>query len=474
MSTVNPKQLIIALEPEAASIYCRKLRLRECVPDPYGSLPASDTPSPSTGAPKYTSLSCEYKLYLVYPLTNHYPAAIPASTSLSNLTLSAQSAPITDGIASSATYAADFKCGMKYLVADCGGGTVDLTVHELEDHGKLKELYKATGGAWGSMGVDYQFELLLLDIFGEEFLLDFVKTKPVSWLELLSLFETKKRGFSPHKELSVNISLPFSFIEHYREKTGRSVEAAIKEYGDGRVQWSHQGMMRLLPSIMMSLFEPVVSAIIHHIQELMFIPKLSNIEYLFLVGGFAESAVLQDAVRNAFRSNIRVIIPQDVSLTILKGAVLFGLDPTLVHVRRSALTYGVGCLNKFIPGEHPPEKRIIKDGVEWCTGIFDAFVFSDQAVSLGHEIIRSYSPAQADQKSTVITLFASEKDAVYFVSDPGCYKVGELRLDMPDTTGGKHRELRVSMIFGDTEISAEAEDMTSGKTASASIDFLNK
>ena len=51
-------------------------------------------------------------------------------------------------------------CGI-YLVADCDGGTVDLTVHELDEGGKLKELYKATGGAWGSMGIDCKFEALL-------------------------------------------------------------------------------------------------------------------------------------------------------------------------------------------------------------------------------------------------------------------------------------------------------------------------
>ena len=351
---------------------------------------------------------------------------------------------------------------------------MDLTVHELEDRGKLKELHKATGGAWGSMGVDYQFELLLLDIFGEEFLLNFVKNKPVSWLELLSLFETKKRGFSPHKQLSVNISLPFAFIEYYREMMGQAVEATVREYGDKGVQWSHQGMLRLQPSVMMSLFEPVISAIIHHIQKLLLLPDLGNISYLFLVGGFAESAVLQDAVRNAFRSDLRVIIPQDVSLTILKGAVMFGHDPTLVRLRRSALTYGVGCLNKFIPGEHPPEKRVVKDGIEWCTGIFDAFVFADQAVPLGYVVTRSYSPAQAGQRSTVITLFASEHDKAYYVSDPGCYKVGELKLEMPDITGGKQRELRMSMVFGDTEISVEAVDLTSKTSTRASIDFLNK
>lgn len=36
--------------------------------------------------------------------------------------------------------------GDRYVVADCGGGTVDLTVHQIEQpQGTLKELYKASG-----------------------------------------------------------------------------------------------------------------------------------------------------------------------------------------------------------------------------------------------------------------------------------------------------------------------------------------
>jgi hypothetical protein len=46
---------------------------------------------------------------------------------------------------------------------------------------------------------------------------------------------------------------------------------------------------------------------------------LLGIQYLFLVGGFAESPILQYEIRRAFSSILKVIIPQDVSLTILKG-----------------------------------------------------------------------------------------------------------------------------------------------------------
>ena len=38
------------------------------------------------------------------------------------------------------------------MVVDCGGGTVDITVHEIiNSEGHLKELFKATGGPYGSI-----------------------------------------------------------------------------------------------------------------------------------------------------------------------------------------------------------------------------------------------------------------------------------------------------------------------------------
>jgi len=74
----------------------------------------------------------------------------------------------------------------------------------------------------------------------------------------------------------------------------------------------------------------------------------------------------------------------------------------------------------------------------------------------------------------VISLFASEKEFVCFVTDPGVKRIGELKVETPEISRGRCRELRMSMIFGDTEISVKAIDCTSGQTAQASVDFLNK
>lgn len=430
-SPIDPSQLLIALEPEAASIYCRKLRQRELVPDEESSSPN------------------------MHRRTNSIGRKMAPGSMLGPL-------------------AAEFKPGTRYIVVDCGGGTVDLTVHEIEDTGTLKELYKASGGAWGAIGIDKEFEKLLVKIFGIDFVVSFKNTKPAGWVDLMIAFEAKKRTASPSKSNPLNTSLPFSFIEHYSRLKGHTVEQAIKKFGNKDVKWSSQGMLRLTPGAMNALFEPVMKEIVRHISDLLKKPELDGVKYMFLVGGFAESLLLQNEIRRAFASVLRVIIPQDVGLTILKGAVMFGLDPTVVRVRRSAITYGVGVLNRYVHGKHPPEKLTKKDGVEWCTDVFDTFVTVDQSISLGEKVTRSYTPAKSYQTSTTIGIYSSTKEHVRFTTDPGVRRCAELYLEMPDTTGGKARELQATMMFGDTEIKVEAIDLTSGKTAIASIDFLNK
>jgi hypothetical protein len=57
--------------------------------------------------------------------------------------------------------------GTRYIVVDCGGGTVDITVHELDNKlGTLKELYKATGGPYGSVGMS-RYEIFCFFKFQE-------------------------------------------------------------------------------------------------------------------------------------------------------------------------------------------------------------------------------------------------------------------------------------------------------------------
>jgi len=57
------------------------------------------------------------------------------------------------------------------------------------------------------------------------------------------------------------------------------------------------------------------------------LPFVSELKYMFLVGGFAESPMLQREIRQAFGAKLKVLIPQDVALTVLKGYTVYYSAP---------------------------------------------------------------------------------------------------------------------------------------------------
>ncbi|XP_036754883.2 heat shock 70 kDa protein 12A isoform X1 [Manis pentadactyla] len=449
-SPENSEQLIIALEPEAASIYCRKLRLHQMIELSSKSAVNGYSSSDTVGAgfaqaKEHVRRNRQSRTFLVENVIGEIWSELEE--------------------------------GDKYVVVDSGGGTVDLTVHQIRlPEGHLKELYKATGGPYGSLGVDYEFEKLLCKIFGEDFIEQFKIKRPAAWVDLMIAFESRKRAAAPDRTNPLNITLPFSFIDYYKKFRGHSVEHALRKSNVDFVKWSSQGMLRMSPDAMNALFKPTIDSIIEHLRDLFQKPEVSAVKFLFLVGGFAEAPLLQQAVQAAFGNMCRIIIPQDVGLTILKGAVLFGLDPAVIKVRRSPLTYGVGVLNRYVEGRHPPEKLLVKDGTRWCTDVFDKFISADQSVALGELVKRSYTPAKPSQLVIVINIYSSEHDNVSFITDPGVKKCGTLRLDLTGTSGTAvpaRREIQTLMQFGDTEIKAMAIDIATSKSVKVGIDFLN-
>jgi hypothetical protein len=197
--------------------------------------------------------------------------------------------------------------------------------------------------------------------------------------------------------------------------------------------------------------------------------------------------MLQMAVRQDFGHLLRIIIPNDASISILKGAVCFGLDPSVITTRKSRMTYGVGVLNRFVPGQHPPSKLLLKEGEEWCTDVFDALVYADQSVAIGDTVLRRYTlvPGDADDVtvSKVVNIYSSDRRDVKYVTERGVTRCGTLCLTddgskKPSASTRqdqkKDQEVQVRMTFGQTEIKVTAFELGTRKSVRATIDFLNK
>merc|ERR1719471_1423173 len=88
-----------------------------------------------------------------------------------------------------------FRRGDKYILADLGGGTADIAVHEVLSSQSVREIARPSGGAQGSTYIDDAFVKLLERAVGKRWMEEFRITEPNKFVALLCNFRAAKRTF---------------------------------------------------------------------------------------------------------------------------------------------------------------------------------------------------------------------------------------------------------------------------------------
>lgn len=354
------------------------------------------------------------------------------------------------------------------------GGTVDITVHEVRDNGSLKELHKANGGDWGGTKVDALFTSLLADIFGKDVMETFSSENKYDFLDLLRDFETKKRTISPELNEKVTFNIPSSLSETVCVKNpGSNIkDVTSKSKYKTQVTWIRD-KLRMDAELMRALFDESCEKIVAHIKELFMQSSLKNVSSILLVGGFAESLMLQTAIREAFK-NKTVIIPQEAGLAVLKGAVLCGHEPQNISGRICRYTYGIEIYKTFDRTIHPQFKKVMINNKEHCKDIFHIYVRVGQIIEVGKpQVKETYIVTEPDQDSIDFRIFTSNNREPTYTTDVGCTHLGTLTIGMPDISKGLDRGAIFHMTFSGTEIAVTAVDKDNPERAvTTKVDFL--
>ena len=87
--------------------------------------------------------------------------------------------------------------------------------------------------------------------------------------------------------------------------------------------------MRYDASLIQSLFKESIDKTVLHVQSLLRDRNARDVKAILMVGGFSESPMLQDVIKKAF-PRLRIIIPNEASSSILRGAVIFDHDPASI------------------------------------------------------------------------------------------------------------------------------------------------
>ncbi|KAM9344464.1 heat shock 70 kDa protein 12A-like [Pholidichthys leucotaenia] len=355
----------------------------------------------------------------------------------------------------------DQQPGTQYIVVDCGGGTIDVTVHEVLPGGSLKELHKASGNGLGGQTVDRKFKEFLREIFCDGVWEEFEREFPSEVQKLMYYFTIFKRN-----DDDVEISCPYK-LGNLAQKQKDIEEFFVTVSG---ALWD-EGTITVSRDKMRSLFDESLNGITGILGEILQYDL--NIEYIVLVGGFAESQILRQHVKDEFGHQCKVLCPSRPQEAIVKGAVQFGRNPAMVVSRQSAFTYGVALTDVFDHSKHREDHSFTDKYGVWCKDVFYKLVEIGEDVGWDESREHFFAPSPLGTRTT-IRFFLTEKKNPEYVDEWGVEKIGSFVVDTPMSTWVHDRNIKLEIKFGSSEMRATATDISSGSRMSISLDFMTK
>ncbi len=358
--------------------------------------------------------------------------------------------------------------GTCFMVIDAGGGTIDITVHKVvESIGSkelvLDELTSGTGDTYGSTYVDTKFQEYLRNKITDKIWQDFHDYEPLAFLQLMAEWERQKCSFDYRQDIVTFISIVPPL---YRILPESIHEKLNEEQGD-------DSYFELSRETMEALFQPALDGIVTKVEEQFRLLGRKKCDFIFLVGGFSSSPLLQKQISEKFGSRVKkIIVPSRPSAAVLLGAVSYGLDPSVIRARRSRLTYGIETMDDFNASIDPEEKKFEspQKGLR-CKNRYSIFVKAGERVVIDRAIRRTFEPLYKDQKEMQLSCYVTKRKEARYIDEPGLFKIGEFTISRDDITSGYDWPVEVTMYFGKTEIKVEAKDLKAGKMENIEIKF---
>lgn len=351
------------------------------------------------------------------------------------------------------------KVGDAVMVVDAGGGTVDITVHDLVHTGAGTGLAEATsrlGLNMGSRMIDRTFEAHLCERLGSEAVHTW-KSRPSSsihYLRFMNVYwENLKKGFGFDDietvcELDIPSSLDKLICPSVREQL--------------LLEQDEDGALYMYGETVASFFDVVVPSVLRAVDEvLQRCPKEPS--QIWLVGGLGSSKYLIHEIQKYLSvRNIPLTVPQYGYAAVVEGAALFAQDPTRVQARRSQLSYGIRFSRKLQEGAPDgDDHQFHQDGQLYCRSHFYQFVSRNQLVAVDEKVEHVFRPVVPHQQEVEVEIWGTDKDGSRYVTDEGMRQLGQLVVKIKDPerlTDPSSYKLRAVMRFGTSEVEVEVWD----------------
>jgi len=369
---------------------------------------------------------------------------------------------------------ARFQVGKKYIVADLGGGTVDMCAHEILEGDHLRELYRATGDYAGGTTVTNKF----LDFF-KKILGTFVKKlNPFSYFTFFKSVEKNKCSFTSSTQ-DLQIHLDHDQVSIAEQNAEKPLEKAIaeSEFAETVSYTKEQRFVKIDKSEVHKFFDKSVNTIINSLNEILEKCHTDNITTILLVGGYSESEYVRNKIEEEF-SSMEILSGEDGRYAVVKGAVLMGEKPRDIIERRARFTYGFGLNPDFIEGQHPEKFKIYWEGKAYCRGVFYKQIEAGQILHYNQQFSRDGYQEQRLQEhkheALLTRLWRSPLPDPTYCHDEAdqCEQVATIRAQAPPEGWPDVVNSVNTLIVGETELTVKTFIKETGQELETTIDFL--
>lgn len=205
-----------------------------------------------------------------------------------------------------------------------------MSVHEVVNENHLRQLCSPSGGPYGGTTVNEHFFDILTEIVGPDVMKSLKTEHSGSYLELMREFDCAKRlKITKHNRKTINFTFPITIFNRLCNRyCQRNFQQMIKESKHKHNISIVGDKLRIVKETMYSFFVTSVDEIVKEISTVLTHVD-REVKTILLVGGFAESEILQDKIRKSFQEKVLVVF-EEPDLIVLKGAVLFGHQPHII------------------------------------------------------------------------------------------------------------------------------------------------
>jgi ankyrin len=208
------------------------------------------------------------------------------------------------------------------------------------------------------------------------------------------------------------------------------------------------------------------------------------------VGGFGGCEFMYNAIQSAlakYRGEHydKIVRPHLPNLAVVKGAVMWRQDPSIIQSRRADATYGMCISEVFDATRHSRsyQYRCSEEGVDRCGAIFKVFIEKGETTEFDDVYTTFGDPVNQSDTELCVPIYSTTNGVQYVRDKNGQWiveEVGKLVIEVPNPDNfPKHkRRIRYCVSFSGTEIRATATyqiDGTEDKEKEVKIvcDFLD-